>query len=263
LSKYFPATIFEKVTVSQLLHHTSGIADYEMAFEEDTVTHQIIENKDVLEWYMQNPPALFEAGTAWEYSNGGYNLLATLVEKVSGQNFERYAEEHVFALAEMGHSHYFNLAKPIDIPERANCYQQDSTGAWTQVDGNFLNGCVGEGAVYTSLMDFLSYDNHLRKRDILSPASHDLIFGSRTDLLNETPSWLDFAEGRTFSYGMGWFVSDDIAYHTGGWHGTATMVMHELDRSLTIAIFRNSSDYFDGMMNKTYALTDAYLKKTE
>ena len=63
------------------------------------------------------------------------------------------------------------------------------------------------------------------------------------------------------SYAMGWFVTDDITMHTGGWYGTSTVVLREKNRPITITIFRNSDNSIDELIIKTYELVDTYLKK--
>ena len=61
---------------------------------------------------------------------------------------------------------------------------------------------------------------------------------------------------------MGWFVTEDIALHTGSWNGTRTIVVRDLERPLTIAIFMNSAqtETRSFLIEHTYNLVDAYLK---
>ncbi|HKL03945.1 MAG TPA: serine hydrolase domain-containing protein, partial [Cryomorphaceae bacterium] len=84
------------VKVGHLIHHTSGIPSYESYFINEWQGGIIATNADVLEWYAENGAPTFEPGTAFEFSNGGYNLLASVVEKVSGTDFETYAKRAVF-----------------------------------------------------------------------------------------------------------------------------------------------------------------------
>ena len=64
------------------------------------------------------------------------------------------------------------------------------------------------------------------------------------------------------SYSMGWFVTDKLAMHTGGWYGTRTVVLKEFEHPLTIAIFLNSDSPFDKLINEAYNLANAYIKST-
>ena len=250
VSKYLPYPAFDNVTIQQFLNHTSGIANYDQ-YLNNWDQPRIAENHDLLAWYAaENPAPEFAPGTKYEYSNAGYNLLATLVETVSNMEFGEYARKHVFEKAGMQATNYFNLARPVDIPERAFCYEQDSTGKWKQVDSNILNGMVGEGAIYTSISDYLAYDRALLNKSILSEAMHDLIF---------VPTSVPFVQsGREFRYGMGWLLRDTIALHAGGWYGTTTMTKRYLTVPLTLAIFTNRHDLFESGL---YGQADRLVRK--
>ncbi|MEP1093773.1 MAG: serine hydrolase domain-containing protein [Cyclobacteriaceae bacterium] len=259
VSEYLPYPVFEEITIEHLLNHTSGIADYEEAFMNEWDTTQIAQNKDVLDWYAMNPSTNFSPGEKWEYSNGAYNLLATIVEKVSGEDFSKYAQDMVFKKAGMTTTNFFNLAKPIDIKERASCYEKDDSGEWKKVDGNFLNGCIGEGAVYTNLIDFLAYDSALREKSLVSASTHNLIFNP-SSMAIEIDFPFVFSEGSEVYYGMGQFVTHDYAFHGGGWYGTRTFVYREFERPLTIAIFMNSDRDFVQLMNSTYEIANEFFE---
>ncbi|OZV70541.1 serine hydrolase domain-containing protein [Winogradskyella aurantia] len=268
ITKYWNYPVFENITVEQLINHTSGIADYEAYFDNNWDRSKIVENKDVLEWLATNPKPLFESGKGWEYSNTAYLVLALLVEKVSGEEFSNYAKKNIFDKAGMKETNFYNLANPIEIKERAFCYEKDSIDNWKKVDGWYMNGIMGDGAVYTSANDYLEYDNTLRNSVLLSKNTDSLIFKPSSTLPKEWPKTNPFVERFSFlaksklSYGMGWFINKDFAMHTGGWYGTRTVVVRELERPLTIAIFMNSNSSFNELINETYKLVNEYIKTT-
>jgi len=252
---YLPYDAFKKVTIEQLINHTSGIADYEAWFMSNWDCTKVAVNNDVLKWYALNPKPLFKPGVKWEYSNGAYNLLATIVEKVTDQEFSNYAKENVFKKANMLSTNYFNLAKPIQINNRAFCYEKDTiSNTWKKVDGHFLNGLLGEGAVYTSVNDYYEYDIALRNKTILSSEAHELIF---------KPSSTFKIKGIDRHYAMGWGVTDSTATHSGGWFGTNTFTKRYLNKPLTIAVFMNRNTLFkNGLVKKTDSLVLNYIKIT-
>lgn len=268
INKFWDYPVFADITVEQLMNHTSGIADYEAYFDNHWDRSKIVENKDILEWLATNPKPLFQSGKNWEYSNTAYLVLALLVEKVSGEEFSNYAKKNIFDKAGMKETNYYNLANPIEIKERAFCYEKDSLDNWKKVDGWYMNGIMGDGAVYTSANDFLAYDNSLRNNNILSKKAHDLIFKPSSTLKKKWPSSNPFEESYPFlgnselKYAMGWFTNEDLAMHTGGWYGTRTVVLREFDRPLTIAIFLNSNSSFNELINETYSLVNDYIKTT-
>ena len=73
-----------------------------------------------------------------------------------------------------------------------------------------------------------------------------------------------FLKGMDERYAMGWFLTDNLALHTGSWNGTRTIVVKEFERPLTIAIFLNfaSSDTRTKLIEETYELVDEYIKAT-
>ncbi len=268
ISKFWNYPVFKNITVEHLINHTSGLADFEKYFDNNWDRSKIVENKDVLEWLKTNPKPEFEAGKGWEYSNTAYLVLALLVEKVSGVEFSDYAKETVFNKAGMKETNYFNLAHPIEIKERAFCYEKDTLKNWKKADGYYMNGIMGDGAVYTSVNDFLKYDNSLRNNSLLSKNTQLLIFKPSSTLPKKWPKNFPLTERFPFlanselKYAMGWFINEDLAMHTGGWYGTRTVVLREFERPLTIAIFFNSDSSFllIKLINETYKLVDTYLK---
>lgn len=250
--RYLPYSIFKGISIEHLLNHTSGLPDYYQHFEANWDRSEVVENKDVLDWLATNPHPVFEPGEQWEYSNTAYLMLALIVEKVSSTEFSQYAKEHVFTKAGMPETNYFNLAQPIEIPERAFCYQKDSLGEFNQVDGFFMNGVMGDGAVYTSVNDYFNYDQALRNETILSSKTHQLIF---------KPSSTHEVDGKARDYAMGWGVTDSTASHSGGWFGTNTYVKRYLKKPLTFAIFMNRTTLWENdLVGKTDSLINEYLQ---
>lgn len=260
--KFWPYDVFRNITVTQLINHTSGIADYESAFIKDWDKNKVVENSDVLDWLATNPAPRFKPGEKWEYSNTAYLVLALLTEKLSGKDFATYAKERVFEKAGMKNTNFYSLAHPIEIKERAFCYEKDSLGNWEKVDGYFMNGVIGDGAVYTSVIDYFAYDQALRNKNIVSEELHHQLFEASSMALPEKSKYpFNFLMSKEEHYGIGWFVTEDIALHTGSWNGTRTIVVRDKGRPLTIAIFMNSgeADTRSILIEGTYKLVNDYL----
>ena len=261
--KFWPYAVFKNITLTQLINHTSGIADYEAAFMKDWDRTKVVQNSDVLDWLATNPAPHFKPGEKWEYSNTAYLVLALLTEKLSGQEFDSYAKKAVFEKAGMNNTNFYSFAHPIDIKERAYCYEKDSLGNWKKVDGFFMNGVLGDGAVYTSVTDYFAYDQALRNKSIVSDTLHQLLFEPSSMALPEKAKYpFEFLKGKEEHYAMGWFVTEDIALHTGSWYGTRTIVVRDQERPLTIAIFMNSeeAETRSVLIESAYDLVDSYLK---
>lgn len=270
LYKFWNYPVFRDITIQQLINHSSGLPDYFEVFMKDWDKTKIVENKDILNWLATNPKLLFKPGDKFVYSNTAYVVLALLVEKISRKEFSAYAKEQVFKKAGMKRTNYFNLAKPIEIKERANCYEKDSLGNWKQVDGFFINGIMGDGSVYTSIYDYFTYDLALRNKTILSDNTHEILFKPSIEVPDNWGGSTILKDNFTFldttgiGYGMGWFVTDDLAFHHGGYLGTCTITVRENKRPLTIAIFMNSNNYStsDELINNSYKIVCKYVKTT-
>ena len=96
LSKFYPD--FPKgdsVTIHMLLNHTSGIASYtDQKNFMDVAT--LPWSKDSIIAYFKKVPYNFSPGTKWAYNNSGYFLLGCIIEKVSGQSYNDYLQQHIF-----------------------------------------------------------------------------------------------------------------------------------------------------------------------
>ncbi|HEX8651042.1 MAG TPA: serine hydrolase domain-containing protein [Pyrinomonadaceae bacterium] len=106
ISKHLPnypnRTVANKVTIHQLLTHTSGLGNY----QNEKFFAQLDRVKTISDLlpFFANEPLAFEPGTKWEYSNAGYVVLGLIIEKASGQNYFDYVRENIFKPAGMSNT---------------------------------------------------------------------------------------------------------------------------------------------------------------
>ena len=234
VTDYLPYPVFEGIIIEQLMKHTSGLPDYYDHFDSNWPKENIVENADILDWLKTNPERLFKPGTRFQYSNTAYLMLAVIVEKVSGTEFSQFAKTKLFDRLGMDRTQYYNLAKPVAIPERALCHGKE-TGTFQSVDGFFMNGVMGDGAVYTNLEDYARYDLILRRDSIFSERVYDLIWLPGNQMVSNAKNPIYYASG--------WFVDQQLteSSHSGGWFGTNTYVYRALKGGLTVAVFCNAT----------------------
>ena len=102
------------VTVEQLLTHTSGVPDY---FDESVMddyealwkifpNYRIRHNSDMLPLFI-NKPMMYPKGEKFQYNNSGYVLLAAIIEKVTGTDFDIYLKQNIFEKSGMKSTGYF------------------------------------------------------------------------------------------------------------------------------------------------------------
>lgn len=127
ITKYvtdFPDEIANKITISQLLTHTSGLGDI--------FTPAYMEHKDEVETiedfmqYIINQPLRFEPGTQHQYSNGGFIVLGYIIEKVSGENYYNYIRKHITEPLEMNNTGFYK--KNESVPNLAHGYTNMNAG---------------------------------------------------------------------------------------------------------------------------------------
>jgi CubicO group peptidase (beta-lactamase class C family) len=153
LKEYIDCDNFdENVTVKHLLTHTSGLPDYFYEdFTEITIPmYMLKEPKDFLPSMIMQK-SVFKAGEKYQYNNGGYVILAYIVEKVSGMRFIDFVKEHIFDVLEMNSSGYFSMDM---LPK--NCaygYEENSDGTLkTNIFSIPIIG-GGDGGVFVTAND--------------------------------------------------------------------------------------------------------------
>ncbi len=243
ISKYFPELGFYHLTIRNLLTHTSGLADHEEILDTLFDKHKIATNKDVIELYGKLKPALhFEPNTKWEYSNTGYVLLASIIEKVSGMSYGKYLESSVFKPLGIKNTFVFTRRyAPRKVSNYAYGYfYSDSLKKYMLPDDIkdlkkviWLDGIVGDGSVNSSAEDLLKWDRALYNNKLVSEKAKQEIFMSSK-----------LQDGSNTGYGFGWFIEDNgiygkLTYHRGGWPGYRTIIDRHTDNDKTIIVLLN------------------------
>ena len=113
LGKYWPeypnAAVATQVTIRQLLNHRSGIGGNIFDPPPGGTRHDVRHNNDYLPLFASEP-LQFPPGTRQAYSNAGYVVLGLLVERLSGEDYYAYVDQHIYRPAGMTHT----AAYPVD-----------------------------------------------------------------------------------------------------------------------------------------------------
>jgi CubicO group peptidase (beta-lactamase class C family) len=234
-----------RITVRNLLNHTSGLQDYEDLMakpDPSTPPESIPQIKDVgvLELLKQQKATKFVPGTMWAYSNSGYVVLGLIVQKVSGMPFGDFLQQRIFAPLKMNHTIAYEKGKN-EVAHRA--YGHTKTGSvWHEADQSPTSATLGDGGVYSSLDDLAKWDDALRSHTLLSEAEmRPAISPAKLpDGLVEEP------DGKPAEYGFGWFL-DPYRGHSRMWHygetvGFRTAIQRFVDEKLTIIVLCNRAD---------------------
>jgi CubicO group peptidase (beta-lactamase class C family) len=173
-----------KITVYQLLTHTSGLADMfnEKFFNTPKDRFATIEAHLPL---FTGKPLLFEPGTKWSYSNAGFIVLGLVIQRVSGQSYYDYVREHVFKPTGMMNTD--NFRPHDDVANLAVGYTASagaSRGAFNLPGGSssspritnidFLQPGASAGGGYSTVEDLFRFAQALQGHKLLSREFTDL-----------------------------------------------------------------------------------------
>lgn len=242
--KYIPElSNYNGVTVRNLLNHTSGLPDYMELMDSLFDKSNIATNKDIIQiFHKYQPTILFEPNTKYEYSNTGYALLASIIEKVSGLTYADYLSKTIFKPLKMKNTFvYSRRLSPKKIDNYALGYvYSDSLKKYFLPDELketnmviWLDGIVGDGTVNSTINDLLKWDRALYTNKLLTQEAMKEVFEVAT--LNDASKT---------KYGFGWVIDDNadfgkISSHSGGWPGYVTYIERHITQDKTIIILQN------------------------
>lgn len=145
----------DRITVRQLVHHTSGVRDYLSLWRLSGRTFDdAVPLEDALALIARQRATNFPPGTRHLYSNSGYLLLAVLVERVTGQSLNRFATERFFQPAGMTNTRFRDDAA-LPIRDRADGHV-GSDGRWQVFRTSF--DLVGDGGLVTTVADLARWE---------------------------------------------------------------------------------------------------------
>ena len=159
----------EKVTINHMIHHYSGLGDYEYMDYPGRFKNAVGEefrwgNEDYLtnkEFHdlIKTLPLIRKPEKKFHYSNTGYVLLALVAENASGMSLREFAEKEIFNPLGMNNS-FFNDDVNLPFKNRADAYTPiDDESDEYKINVTNLSW-VGDGGVYTSLNDFIKWDEN-------------------------------------------------------------------------------------------------------
>jgi CubicO group peptidase (beta-lactamase class C family) len=248
--KFFPDFPYDNITIRNLLTHTSGLPSYEDQFEKHWDHKKIAFNKDVLEMLSQRKDTLFFIpGTKWKYSNTGFAVLASVIEKVSGMSYNDFMAKNIFKPLGMTHTFVYNTRRTTGmIPSNyaLGFVYSDSLKRFILPDSlqqydivYYLDGIVGDGCVNSTTGDLLKWQQSLNSDKLVSKASVDEML---SPLVQESP------RDSTIFYGFGVMVQiqspgGKVISHTGGWPGYGTLLEHWVDKDETLIVLSNNESF--------------------
>lgn len=219
----------EPITIRHLLTHTGGLVDYEDIMPADLATP--LRDIDVLHLLETQDHLYFVPGTSYRYSNGGYAMLALVVEKVSGESFQAFLHERIFTRLDMRDTLAYVQEGP-PIAHRAYGHTQNERDVgWTRTDQSLTSSVLGDGGIYSSIDDLAKWDAALYDDRLLGAESRRLAFAPYTK-----------TDAADIEYGFGWRISGETLWHSGETIGFRNVIVRWPRRRFSVIILSNRND---------------------
>lgn len=234
VTKFFPNFPYKNVTVRHLLNHTSGVPDIYMDFTEkykEEIGEALTIRKVADLIIKENAPKDKEPNEAFNYNNTGYVLLAAIIEEVSGQSFENFMQEFLFSKLDMPNTRVWNLvSKDKTFKNKTSSFRNVFDNV-TELRPGVIDGVAGDGAVFSSIDDFVVWNQFWNQNKLLSK-----------EIIKEAFKTVTLKDGKESKYGFGWSVLNENAHsHSGSWLGARTMIIRNTELKNCLVILDNSS----------------------
>jgi CubicO group peptidase (beta-lactamase class C family) len=172
LPDYPNKDVREKVTIHQLLTHTSGLGSYwNKRFEERKSSIRTVTDYLAL---FADEPLLFEPGARFEYSNSGFIVLGAIIEKASGQSYYDYVREHIYKPAGMTSSDAYEMTEKTPNLAMGYAGSGGESGRKENTDSRPNRGGPAGGG-YSTVEDLLKFSLALRQHKLLSAGYTELV----------------------------------------------------------------------------------------
>ena len=221
------------ITLRHLLHHTSGLRDW------GTVTYaagwprgsRVHTHAHVLDVVSRQKALNFPPGSEYSYSNTGYNLLAIIVERVSGKTFAQYTRDAIFEPLGMTHTQWRDDYTRI-VKGRAIAYGKMPDGFHMQMP---FENVHGNGGLLTTVGDLLKWNRNFTSERV----------GGRA-LITELQRRGRLTDGLEISYARGLVVSryrglPEVS-HSGSTAGYRAFLTRFPDPALSVAVLCNDGN---------------------
>jgi len=234
VNSYFPDFPYEDVTIRNLLNHTAGLPNYYWVAEHKWQQKGAPTNTEMMELLeSSNVQRYFKPGRNFDYSNTGYIVLASIVEKVSGTSFGTFLESNIFEPLQMDQSYVYSFENDSIKENQLDGYRLYRGWKHLKINSTVNDAIVGDKNVYTTIGDLFKWTLGLNNGKLLSKESLDLMY-----LKGET------VYGRKVPYGFGFRIDNNdqkSIYHHGKWNGFSTGLTKYLEDDLVVIVLEHTS----------------------
>lgn len=238
ITAYLPRFPYQGITIRNLLNHRSGLSRYETLADEQWPDRGVpVSNDEILQLYAEYKPDPYNLpDVTFHYTNVNYALLASIVEKVSGQPFEDFMREQVFSPLGMERSYIYSLRGVGRIKTYVDTEVQGHdmfrTGARRAQD-DYLNGVLGDKGMYSTVEDLYKFNIAIEYGLLLPDSIQRQAF---------EPGSSQWKKGE--NYGFGWRMNakhPGVLFHFGWWKGYRSFFIRDIAKRRTLIVLTNTS----------------------
>ena len=240
------------VTVKQLLNHTSGVPDYfdESVMDDyealwtDFPNYRIRHNEDMLPLFIDKP-MMYPKGEKFQYNNTGYILLAMIIEKITGMEFDIYLKQNVFDKCGMHDTGYYAFDRLPARCANSYIYCPETEDFRTNIYSVGAKG-TGDGGAFVTVGDIVKFWNGLIRHELLSEEMVNEMFSKQSG------DGKDPEEGY-YGYGV-WIIDNpegrDYVYMQGCDDGVSAISEYNPDNGMITVMLSNYGDNVWSRMRK-------------
>ena len=247
---WFP-DLKEKITIRNLLNHTSGIRDqWQLLAITGTRQEDVITQDHIIKILSKQQALNFKPGDKYCYSNSNYTMLAEIVKAASGKTLRQYTDSAIFKPLGMTNTHFHDDYEEIEKNRSYSYNRKDST--------HFSNAIIsysvaGATSLFTNINDMSKWVMNFYDPKVGDAKDIEML--TTTGKLNNGKE-LGYALGIAKDTWKGW----RCFLHSGGDAGYRTLVAVFPDLKMGFIVFSNLRDF--NPFEKDYAMADLFIKDT-
>jgi len=243
VNTYFPDFPYKDVTIKNLLNHTAGLPKYFWVAEHKWKKEKAPNNSEMMGLLETSKvQRYFRPGRNFDYSNTGYFVLASIIEKVSGTSFSAFVKKNIFDPLEMKNSYVYSFENDSIKVNQLDGYRLYRGWRHLKINSTVNDAIVGDKNVYSTCEDLFKWAVGLNNEKLLSKESLALMYA-----MGET------VYGKKVPYGFGFRIKpneQNTIYHHGKWNGFRTGLTQYQEDDLVVIVLEHTSYEGIASLNK-------------
>ena len=249
--KYIPelADFGHKITIKQLIHHTSGLRDqWNLLALAGWRLDDVITRDQVLRLMSHQKELNFRPGEEFSYCNTGYTLMAEIVSRVTGKSFSEWCTANIFQPLDMENTFFYDDHEKI-VKNRAYSYNESPTGLKKSVL-SYSN--AGATSLFTTVEDLTKWAHNFQTMKV-----------GNNRIMQQMEERAVLNKGDTISYAFGQGISTykgvQLIAHDGADAGFRTTLLRFPEQMYSVVVLSNLGSVNPGKL--ALQVADIYLKE--